>query len=220
LTGLRRRTLRTFAELCANEGLDLSAAGVNHFKDDHQLGNSGPVEGMIGPQTAGVYYHVLLGRLSVPAGAGRHINQAGLDLVKEFEGLARRIQGDPGHVAAYLDSVGVPTIGYGHTRGVHLGQVISIAQAEQFLREDMAESEGGVTRMVTVTVSDNEFAALVSFVFNLGPGALKHSTLLRRLNQGNKPAAADEFLKWNRAGGQVLAGLTRRREAERALFLS
>lgn len=140
----------------------------------------------------------------------RLINQEGLDLIKSFEGL---------RTSAYRDSVGVPTIGYGHTKGVKMGQTISETQAEQFLREDLADAEAGVEKWVKVPLSDNEFAALVSFTFNLGVGSLSKSTLLRKLNADKRNEAAVEFLKWNRAGGKVLEGLTRRRKAEHDLFL-
>ncbi|MGK7893024.1 MAG: lysozyme [Xenococcus sp. (in: cyanobacteria)] len=146
------------------------------------------------------------------------MNQAGLHLIEEFEGLARKLA--DGRITAYLDSVHVPTIGYGHTKNVHLGLTITQQQAEEFLNQDLRVAEVGVQHLVKVSLNDNQFAALVSFAFNLGTGALAHSTLLRDLNAGNYSAAADQFLRWNRAGGCVLAGLTRRREAERKLFLS
>ncbi|MGH2412338.1 MAG: lysozyme, partial [Microcystaceae cyanobacterium] len=123
-------------------------------------------------------------------------------------------------IAAYLDSVGVPTIGYGHTHGVYLGMIVTRAQAEDFLKQDLSEAESAASQLVKVPLNDNQFSALVSFVFNLGAGALAQSTLLRELNAGNYTEAAEQFLRWTRAGGQQLAGLVRRRHTERALFLS
>lgn len=146
-----------------------------------------------------------------PLATTGRINRAGLDLIKSFEGL---------RLNAYQDAVGVWTIGYGHTRTAAPGQRITLGQATALLRDDVATFERAVTRAVRVPITENQFAALVSFAYNVGSGALNSSTLLRRLNAGDVSGAADEFLRWNRAGGRVLAGLTRRRVAERALFLS
>jgi lysozyme len=138
-------------------------------------------------------------------------NQAGLDLIKKFEGL---------RLKAYQDSVNVWTIGYGHTGpDVYRGQVISASEAEQLLKDDLIEAEHDVMRLVHVPLTENQFAALVSFTFNLGGGALKKSTLLRVLNLREYDHAGKQFLVWNRAGGKVLKGLTVRRQAERELFL-
>ena len=138
------------------------------------------------------------------------INQLGLDLVKGFEGLRLR---------AYLDAVKVVTIGYGHTRTAKMGLIITEAKAERLLRDDLHGAEGDVARLVKVELNGNEHAALVSFVFNLGAANFAKSTLLKKLNVGDRVGAASEFLKWNRARGKILAGLTRRRKAERELFL-
>lgn len=144
----------------------------------------------------------------------RHINQNGVDLVKHFEGL---------YLKAYKDPVGIWTIGYGHTGLTHLdgtvkaGRVINTAEAEQLLRHDMEAFEKRVVSFVKVELSDDEFAALVSFDFNTG--GLGKSTLLKKINAGDRAGAADEFLKWDKAGGKTLAGLTRRRKSERNLFL-
>ena len=138
-------------------------------------------------------------------------SQTGIDLIKGFEG--KRLK-------AYRDAVGVWTIGYGHTRTARAGQVISDSQAEQLLRADLADFESCVARSISVTLNQSQFDALVSFAYNVGCGALRRSTLLRLLNRGGYGAAADQFLRWNRAGGVVLRGLTRRRKAERELFLS
>ncbi|GAB4235076.1 MAG: hypothetical protein Kow00121_62730 [Elainellaceae cyanobacterium] len=212
-------TLSKFLQLMKDLRFDLSEAGVNAFKEQNRLGNIGVMRGVIGPQTAQVYFDQILQRRGrSTGGSARQINQAGLELVKEFEGLERRLP--DGRIAAYIDAVGVPTIGYGHTRGVFLGQVITREQAEQFLREDLGDAEEAVSSLVKVRLNDNQFAALVSFVFNLGAGALAGSTLLRELNAGNYQAAADQFPRWVNAGGRQLLGLVRRRAAERRLFLS
>jgi lysozyme len=128
-----------------------------------------------------------------------------------FEGL---------RLTAYQDSVGVWTIGWGHTGpDVRPGLTITRAQAESLLRQDLGRFERGVAGLVKVPLSSNQFSALVSFSFNVGLGALGSSTLLRVLNQGNYTGAADQFSVWNKAGGKTLEGLVRRRAAERALFL-
>jgi lysozyme len=138
------------------------------------------------------------------------VSAAGLRFIAGFEGWRSH---------AYLDAVGVPTIGFGHTGGVRLGQVISKARGYQLLRRDAAVAESAVRRLVKVPINQHRFDALVSFVFNVGVGAFESSTLLKELNRGHYHRAADQFLRWNRGGGRVLAGLTRRRQAERALFM-
>lgn len=146
--------------------------------------------------------------------AGQHINDRGLELVKVFEGL---------RLEAYQDSVGIWTIGYGTTSDivpVRPGMVITEAQAEQFLRQGLVGFEEDVARLIKVPLTSDQFSALVVFTYNVGPGALSESTLRRKLNDRDYAGAAEEFLRWNKAGGQELAGLTRRRQAERALFLS
>jgi GH24 family phage-related lysozyme (muramidase) len=140
----------------------------------------------------------------------RQINADGLRLLKSFEGL---------RLEAYQDPVGVWTIGYGTTTGVRPGMVITEAEAESLLRRDLARFENAVADLVNVPVNDNQFSALVSFTYNVGEGALASSTLLRLLNQRDYSGTADQLLRWNRAGGAELPGLTRRRRAERALFL-
>ena len=139
------------------------------------------------------------------------ISDAGLELIKRFEGV---------RLSAYDDGVGVWTIGVGHTKGVKPGDVSTAEQVDQWLREDAQEAEQAVNRLVRSPLSQAQFDALVSFVFNLGAGALERSTLLKRLNGRDYDAAANEFLRWNIAGGRVLAGLTKRRIAERMLFLT
>lgn len=138
------------------------------------------------------------------------VSRAGLALIQRFEGL---------RLEAYLDSVGKPTIGYGSTQGVRMGDEITNAQATELLAADVERHADGVRRLVDVPLSQNMFDALVSFTFNVGVGALSRSTLLRRLNAGDYQGAAQEFARWVYAGGKQLDGLKRRRETERSLFL-
>lgn len=140
----------------------------------------------------------------------RHINSSGLKLITFFEGC---------ELNSYDDGVGVWTIGYGHTKGIFAGMSITQTEAESFLREDLEEFETVVEECVQVPINSDQFSALVAFSFNVGPQALAESTLLRLLNAGEIQMAANEFPKWNKAGGQPLLGLTRRRKAEQALFL-
>ena len=146
----------------------------------------------------------------------RNINPAGLKLIETFEGCVLK---------PYLDSVKIPTIGIGTTvypdgKKVTMNDPpITKDQAYVYLIDHLSKDCEAVEKMLKVSVNYNQFAALVSFAYNVGRGALQNSTLLKLLNSGNTAKAADEFLRWNKAGGVVLAGLTRRREAERALFL-
>lgn len=140
----------------------------------------------------------------------------GIALIKQFEGCK---------LTAYQDSVGVWTIGYGWTQPVdgkqiRAGMAIKQETAERLLKTGLVSYESDVSRLVKVGLTQGQFDALVSFTYNLGARSLSTSTLLRKLNAGDYAGAADEFLRWNKAGGKVLNGLTRRREAERALFLS
>lgn len=140
----------------------------------------------------------------------------GIALIKKFEGCK---------LTAYQDSVGVFTIGYGWTQPVdgkpiRAGMTIKQETAERLLKTGLVSYESDVSRLVKVGLTQGQFDALVSFTYNLGARSLSTSTLLRKLNSGDYAGAADEFLRWNKAGGKVLNGLTRRREAERALFLS
>lgn len=135
---------------------------------------------------------------------------AGIALIQSFESC---------RLMAYRDSVNVLTIGWGHTGKVWPGMTITQEQADALLSADLARFEAGVAKLAKVSLAQHEFDALVSFAFNCGLGNLESSTLLRKLNAGDKAAAGAEFPRWNKAGGKVLRGLTRRREAERAMFL-
>jgi lysozyme len=138
-----------------------------------------------------------------------NISQKGIDLIKSFEGC---------HLKAYKDPIGILTIGVGHTGNVKEGQVITQAQADDILRKDLKRFVEGVEELVKVTISQSQFDALVSFAFNVGLGNLEKSTLLKLVNKRDFSGASLEFLKWDKADGKVLKGLTKRREAERKLF--
>lgn len=121
-------------------------------------------------------------------------------------------------LASYQDSTGLWTIGWGHTHGVRPGMTCTQAQADAWLLVDMAWAESVVNRLVTIALSQNEFDALVDFVFNCGSDNFAHSTLLILIDRGFLKAAAREFEKWDHAGGKVVAGLLRRRIAEEREF--
>ena len=139
----------------------------------------------------------------------RRTNQDGIDLIKEFEGL---------HLTPYLCPSRVWTIGFGHTRSVRVGQVITADQADQLLDEDLRLVERAVARLVTVPLSDNQFSALCCFAFNVGSGNLESSTLLKLLNRGWYEQVPAQLMRWNRANGEVFGGLARRRAAEARLW--
>lgn len=133
------------------------------------------------------------------------------EIIKQSEGL---------RLEAYLCPAGVWTIGYGHTgKDVVEGMKITRGEAEELLEGDLEKFEKDILKMVKVGLTQNQFDALVSFTYNVGGGALKTSTLLKKLNAGDYMGAADEFLKWTKAGGKELPGLVKRRRTERALFL-
>ena len=141
-----------------------------------------------------------------------HISQKGLDLIKKYEGLKLK---------AYLCPANVWTIGYGST-GPHVkeGMTITEEEAEQLLKDDVLRFEDCINDGINVELTQDQFDALVSFAFNVGCKAFMGSTLRKLINEGNKTAAAQQLLRWDKAGGKVLAGLARRRADERALFLS
>lgn len=141
----------------------------------------------------------------------RAIPKSCIDLVKKFEG--RMLQ-------SYRCPAGVWTIGYGAT-GPEVGPGMrwTIKQAEDDLLERLGKFGADVDELVKVPMTDNEYGALVCFAYNVGIGALRGSTLLRVLNEGKREDAAEQFARWNKAGGKVLEGLTARRAAERTLFL-
>ncbi len=137
-------------------------------------------------------------------------NAKGIALIKEFEGL---------RLEAYLCPAGVWTIGWGYTKGVKQGDKIDLATAERFLKEDIEEAERGVERLVKVKLNDNQFSALVSFVFNLGTGNFQKSTLLKIININPDSANVGfQLKKWVYSDGQILPGLVTRRAEEEKLY--
>ncbi len=140
------------------------------------------------------------------------IGEKGLDLIRKYEGL---------RLVAYVCPGGKLTIGYGHTGpDVKSGQKIDVERANELLIKDVQRFEVAVNELVTVPMTQGMLDALISFSFNLGAGSLKSSTLLKKLNADDLDGAANEFVKWNKAKGNVLAGLTERRKSERELFLA
>lgn len=137
------------------------------------------------------------------------ISQKGIDLIKSFEGCKLK---------AYLCSGGKWTIGFGSTSGVVESMQITEAEAEEMLKRDLIYFERWVEKLIDVPLTQNQFDALVSFTYNLGEGAMKGSTLRKKLNMGLYSTVSSEMLRWNKVGGKVLNGLVRRREAEAKLF--
>ena len=137
------------------------------------------------------------------------ISDKGIYAIKKFEGC---------ELIAYQDAVGVWTIGYGHTKGVSEGDIISSAQAEALLLKELKEYENYVHELVEVPLHQYQFDALVSWTYNLGPTNLKSSTMLKVLNEGKYNEVPDQMRRWNRAGGKVLEGLVIRRDHEAKLF--
>jgi len=134
----------------------------------------------------------------------------GVNFIKEFEEL---------RLEAYLDGGGVPTIGWGHTKGVSLGQTITLEQAEKFIREDLQEAELCIVRQVPYGLAQHQFDALVSLVFNIGVSAFTKSTLLKKLDKSDIVGAAQEFERWCYDNGRKIRGLLRRRKREQRIFL-
>jgi len=135
---------------------------------------------------------------------------AGRMFIEQFEGL---------RLASYQDSIGVWTIGYGHTEGVSAVMTCTPEQADAWMAEDLRVAELAVDISVRVTLNQNQYDALVSFTFNVGSGNFENSTLLKKLNLSDYIGASAQFPIWDRAGGQALPGLLKRRLAERDLFL-
>ncbi len=141
--------------------------------------------------------------------SARRINADGIALIKDYEGL---------HLTPYLCPAKIWTIGYGHTRTVHSGMQVTPDQADQMLDDDLRLIERAVQRAVQVPLNDNQFAALVSFAFNVGINNFQNSTLLKLLNRGWYEQVPAQLTRWNRANGEVMGGLSRRRAAEAQLW--
>jgi len=139
-----------------------------------------------------------------------NINQAGIDIVKSFETCRlKAFKPTPNDVW---------TIGWGRTRGVSEGDTCTQEEADAWLLEDLAAAEDCVNHAVTASITDNEFSACVSLAYNIGCHAFENSTLVHLLNQSDYNGAQEQFGRWNKQAGKPLAGLTRRRAAEAALF--
>lgn len=143
------------------------------------------------------------------------LSQRGIDLIKQFEGYSSKAYPDPA-------TGGEPfTVGYGHTgKDVKPGMVITAEQAEKMLRDDVAKFESGVSALLKVPTTQGQFDAMVSLAYNIGLGNFGKSTLLRKHNEKCYSCAAGQFPVWNRAAGKVMNGLTRRRNAERDMYMS
>lgn len=145
------------------------------------------------------------------------ISQKGLNLIKRFEGC---------HLEPYRDPIGLWTVGWGHLIGdgktlpIEWFRRLTQDEADRLLEKDLERFERGVSRLCPNNLTQPRFDALVSFAFNVGLGNLQASTLRRKHNRSDVFGSAQEFLKWNKAGGKILRGLTRRRESESALYLS
>lgn len=141
------------------------------------------------------------------------LSQRGIDLIKQFEGYSSKAYPDPA-------TGGAPwTIGYGTTKGVKPGMVITAQQAEKMLRDDVAKFESGVSSLITSPTTQGQFDAMVSLAYNIGLGNFGKSTLLKKHNARCYTCAADQFRVWNRANGKVMNGLTKRRAAEREVYM-
>jgi lysozyme len=172
------------------------------------------VDGVVGPRTRAA---LGIGATGAPA-APTSLSDRGVEFIARFEGFRQTLYDDPaGHC----------TIGYGHL--VHHGRcdgseppqfrgVITRTQALRLLRSDAAGAAAAVTNSVTVHLTQHQFDALVSFAYNVGAGGFRRSTLLKRLNTGDKRSVRGQLALWNKAGGRVLPGLVTRRKAEAALF--
>ncbi|MDD3238211.1 MAG: lysozyme [Candidatus Gastranaerophilales bacterium] len=139
------------------------------------------------------------------------ITEKGIKLIKNFEGC---------RLKAYKCPAGIATIGYGHTNKVHMDDVITQADADRLLKEDLIIHENNVSKLVKVSLNQNQFDALVCLEYNIGYGNLASSTLLKMLNSKNYKSAASQFDRWVYAGNKILPGLVKRRHAEKELFLA
>lgn len=144
------------------------------------------------------------------AAAVLSLSLAGVTFIQGWEGTEQE---------AYLDVVGIPTICTGSTRAVHIGQTASLSECQERLRLDTQSVGRAMQRCITAPVTQGQYDALLSLGFNIGEGALCRSTLVRKLNTGDCLGAADQFLRWDMAGGKHLRGLQNRRQAERREFM-
>ena len=138
-----------------------------------------------------------------------NISENGKSLIKSFESL---------RLTAYHCPAGILTIGYGHTGGVRFGQMITEKQADCYLMQDLYQTEKQINKLVRVQLTQNQYDALCSLVFNIGKRAFNQSTLLAKLNTGDYVGASSEFKRWNKIKGVISTGLVRRRQLEEDLF--
>lgn len=183
----------------------------------------GKVDGAWGPRSRAALATALSDAAQAKGPKAMKTGDAGVALIKSFEGFVARAYDDfrPTYQLKPGDKVqGTLTIGYGHTGAdVTIGTAITEAEGDALLRKDLATAEAAVSAAVVKPLTQNQFDALVGFTFNVGGGAMKGSTLIRKFNAGDISGAAAQFGLWNTSKGKVLAGLTRRRAAERDLFL-
>ena len=177
---------------------------VKNFQKDHGLF----VDGVVGEKTrkmlfGGPYLEHLEDKYC------ESMKVDNVDIIKHFEGL---------YLEPYYCVAGKLTVGYGNLSHAIEGVTITEEQAEQYLREDIKWCEDTINTKVTAPLKQCEFDALVAFVFNIGSGAFSKSTLLKKLNSGDKEGAAKEFKRWNKVNKKVVVGLTRRRKSEAHLF--
>ena len=163
------------------------------------------------PENQDPYEGWMVGQKESTSSTQLSISQTGISFIKKWEGC---------RLKAYQCSAHVWTIGWGHTAGVKPGMVIDQSKADSLFLVDIKQYEQAVTQYVQVPLNQNQYDALVSFCYNVGIGAFQKSTLLRVLNQQNYDEAANQFLRWTRAGNKVIQGLVNRRTDEKELFLS
>lgn len=189
--------------------------GINTLKavKAFQSKNGLVSDGIVGSRT----WDVLLNtpKISIQDKKKYSLSDNGMKLLEQFEGL---------RLEAYLDSAGIATIGWGSIKypngnKVKLGDKITKAQAKEYKLHDLKEFESTVNTSVKVPLTQNQYDALVSLSYNIGSGAFKNSTLLKKLNNGDYKGAADQFLVWNKVNSKRVQGLVNRREAERNLFI-
>lgn len=191
-------------------GIDTLKA-VKNFQSKNGLVS----DGVVGNRTWDVLLNKNTPNISIQDKQKYSLSDNGMKLLEQFEGL---------RLEAYLDSASIATIGWGSIKypngnKVKLGDKITKSQAKEYKLHDLKEFESTVNTSVKVPLTQNQYDALVSLSYNIGSGAFKNSTLLKKLNSGDYKGAAEQFLVWNKAGGKKVQGLVNRREAERNLFI-
>ena len=182
---------------------------------DFQSKNRLVSDGVVGSKTWDVLLNKNIHKIGIQDKQKYSLSDNGMKLLEQFEGL---------RLEAYLDSANIYTIGYGTIKYPDGSKVkkedkITKSQAKVYKLHDLKEFENTVNTSVKVPLTQNQYDALVSLSYNIGSGAFKNSTLLKKLNDSDYKGAAEQFLDWNKAGGKKVKGLVNRREAERNLFL-